>query len=425
MKLRRCTRIAVFLGVFAGLFGLAPSVPGWAQATHPPAQKAFSPSLLPDEFRGWQRHGAAVTSKDPAAADPSNIPVLREYRFSDFAAATYTQEDGRTLNVRAARFEDASGAFGAYTFYLQPEMHAEQVGDQGASLPGQRVLFYRGHILVDAHFSQESAMSAAELRELAGLLPRPEGNAANLPSFIAFMPHRGSIANTLKYVVGPAALATVAAPVSADQVDFGASSEVSLGRYDTMSGEATVMVISYPTNQMAGDHWRRLDAALHPGTPQAAGSSPAGSNSGASNTGVTVLGSGTGPGGQIFYKRSGPLLVIASGPSSANDAKSLLNLVNYEASVTWNQATDQHEVKDLYQLVLNIVILCAVLGGFAIVAGVAFGGFRILMKRYFPDRVFDRPEHMEFISLHLGETGAGGGSQSGHEVVRRRPSGPS
>jgi hypothetical protein len=422
MKVRHFTRIAVFLGVLAGLFGVAPSVPGWAQAAQPPAQKAASPPLLPDEFRGWQRHGAAVTSQDPAAADPSNVPVLREYRFSDFASATYTQEDGRTLNVRAARFEDASGAFGAYTFYLQPEMHAEQVGDQGASLAGQRVLFYRGHILIDAHFSQESAMSAAELRELAGLLPRPEGNAANLPSFIAFMPHRGYIANTQKYVMGPAALATLGAPVSTDQVDFGASSEVSLGRYDTMSGEATLMVISYPTNQMAGDHWRRLDAALHPGTPQAANSSAGGPNSSASNTGVTVLGSGTGPGGQIFYKRSGPLLVIASGPSSANDAKSLLNLVNYEASVTWNQATDQHEVKDLYQLVLNVVILCAVLGGFAIVAGVAFGGFRILMKRYFPDRVFDRPEQMEFISLHLGEAGAGGGSQGGSESGRSTPS---
>jgi hypothetical protein len=418
MKLRSFTRIAVFLGVFAGLFGPFSNGLAWAA----PGQAQAAPPILPGEFGGWQLKGSAVTSKDPAAADPSSVAILREYRFTDFASATYTQEDGRTLNVRAARFEDASGAFGAYTFYLQPEMHGEEVGDQGASLAGQRVLFYRGHILVDAHFSQESAMSAAELRELAGLLPRPEGNAANLPSFIAFMPHRGYIANTQKYVMGPAALATLAAPVSADQVDFGASSEVSLGRYDTMSGEATLMVISYPTNQMAGDHWRRLDAALHPGTTQAASSSSAGSNSGASNTGVTVLGSGIGAAGQIFYKRSGPLLVISTGPSSANDAKSLLSLVNYEASVTWNQASDSREVKDLYQLVWNIVILCAVLGGFAIVAGVAFGGFRIFMKRYFPDRVFDRPEQMEFISLHLGEAGAGGGSQGGSEVSRRTPS---
>jgi hypothetical protein len=61
-------------------------------------------------------------------------------------------------------------------------------------------------------------------------------------------------------------------------------------------------------------------------------------------------------------------------------------------------------VHDLYLLILNIVVLCAILAGLAIIAGVAFGGFRILMKRMYPDKVFDRPEQMEFISLHLTET---------------------
>jgi hypothetical protein len=52
---------------------------------------------------------------------------------------------------------------------------------------------------------------------------------------------------------------------------------------------------------------------------------------------------------------------------------------------------------------LNIVVLCGILGALAIVAGVAFGGFRVLMKRMYPDRVFDRPEQVEFISLRLNE----------------------
>jgi len=150
--------------------------------------------------------GPAQTNTDPAAADPTNAAVLKEYRFSDLASSSYTRDDGRTLKIRAARFADASGAFGAYTFYLQPQMTKEQIGDQGASL-GQRVLFYRGDVLVDAQFSKESAMAGAELRELAGALPRPKGNSANLPTFIEFMPHRGYVANTQKYVMGPAALA--------------------------------------------------------------------------------------------------------------------------------------------------------------------------------------------------------------------------
>jgi hypothetical protein len=76
-------------------------------------------------------------------------------------------------------------------------------------------------------------------------------------------------------------------------------------------------------------------------------------------------------------------------------------------------------------LILNIVILCAILAGLAIVAGVAFGGFRILMKRFYPDRIFDRPEQMEFISLHLTETGAKGASTARGDAAPNRPPNPS
>jgi hypothetical protein len=99
--------------------------------------------------------------------------------------------------------------------------------------------------------------------------------------------------------------------------------------------------------------------------------------------------------------------------------------VNYEASVTWNTPTSDPQVHDLYMLILNIVILCAILGGLAIIAGVAFGGVRILMKRLYPDRVFDRSEQMEFISLHLAETSVKGGSTGGGDSTRDVPGNPS
>src|ERR1700724_2671405 len=371
-----------------------------AAATHPPKQEA----ALPQQFGGWEMQGSPQRSTDTAAAGPTNAAVLKQYRFTHLASSTYTRDDGRTLKIRAAHFADASGAFGAYTFYLQPEITKEQIGDQGASL-GQRVLFYRGDVLIDAQFSKESAMSGAELRELAGALPRPNGNAANLPAFIEFMPRRGYVANTQKYVMGPAALAAQAPPVPADLVDFNASSEVSIAHYSTSSGEATLMLISYPTPQLAAEHLRRIEAAHHMTQPQA----------GISNV------ENSGP---FFDKRTGPILAIATGPVSDGDAKSLLGMVNYEASVTWNTPTDNPQARDLYMLMLNIVILCAIVAGFAIVAGVAFGGIRILAKRWFPDKIFDRPEHMEFISLHLTEVAVKGASQGEVEGSRQAPQNP-
>ncbi len=241
---------------FSVIFFVLVCTSGAAFADKPTAAQA--PPILPPSFGGWQIQGSPRISADAAAADPTNAAVLTEYRFTDLASATYTRDDGRTLKIRAARFADASGAFGAYTFYLQANMAKEQIGDQGASL-GTRVLFYRGHLLVDAQFSQETPMSGAELRELAGLLPKPSGNNANLPTFIQFLPRRGYVTNTQKYVMGPTALNTMASPVPADLVDFGASSEVSFAHYTTSSGEATLMLISYPTPQLAADHLRRID----------------------------------------------------------------------------------------------------------------------------------------------------------------------
>ena len=370
-------------------------IPSLAFSAAPAAGQ--TPPILPQQFAGWQRQAAVHTSTDPAAADPTNAVVLSEYRFTDLALATYARDDGRTLKIRAARFADASGAFGAYTFYLQPNMAKAQIGDQGSAL-GDRVLFYRGHVLIDAQFSQETAMSGAELRELAGALPKPGGNNGNLPTFIEFMPQAGRELNTTKYVMGPAALNAVGAPIPADLVDFGASAEFALRRYTTSSGEATLMLISYPTPQLAADHLRRIDAAHQVSAPQSGESTIGGS-------------------GEFFDKRTGPIVAIASG-ASESDAKSLLGMVNYEASVTWNSPSENGQVRDLYKLILNIVVLCGILTGLAIVAGVAFGGIRILVKRMYPERVFDRPERMEFISLRLTETVVKGASQNGPEKAR-------
>src|SRR6202050_4484426 len=249
------------------------------------------PPILPKQFAGWQMQDAAQTSKDASAADPTNAALLKEYGFTDFEAATYKSDDGRTLKIRAARFADASDAFGAYTFYLQPEMAREEIGDQGASL-NQRVLFYRGHILVEAVFSQLSVMSAAGLRELAGVLPRPGGNAGNLPPILASMPHHGYATNTEKYAEGPLALVAIGSPLPSDLLDFSASPEIVLGQYFTSGGGATLMLIEYPTPAVAAEHLRRIDAAHHAALPSA---------------GVAAI-ENVGP---FFDKRTGPIVAIS------------------------------------------------------------------------------------------------------------------
>jgi hypothetical protein len=374
---------------FVAVFLFVVSLAGLSYANEPPVPAA-APPILPKQFAGWQIQGAAQASKDVNSADPTHAGLLKEYGFTDFEAATYKSDDGRTLKIRAARFNDASGAFGAYSFYLQPEMAREQIGDQGASL-NQRVLFYRGHILVDAGFSQLSVMSAAGLRELAGALPRPTGNAGNLPPILAFMPHHGYEANTEKYAEGPLALRAIESPLPADLVDFSASPEVVLGEYSTPSGAATLMLIEYPTPALAAEHLRRIDAAQHAAQPAA---------------GVAAV-ENVGP---FFNKRTGPIIAIAAGPLSESDARTLLGAVNWDASVTWNENTYFDKKNNIANLLVNIIVLCIIVGALSLAAGVAFGGARVLLRRFFPGPVFGRADQTEFISLDLGEASGRGSS---------------
>jgi hypothetical protein len=342
--------------------------------------------ILPKQFGGWQISGSAQTSVDPAAADPVNAALLKEYGFTGFESGTYTRDDGRKVTVKAARFADTSGAYGAFSYYKVPPMITETIGDQGASL-NERVLFYRGNTLVDAVFAKLSAMSAAELRELADSLPLPAGETRNPPGLPAYLPKAGYVKNTAKYVVGPVGLEKINAPLSAQLVDFGVGAEVVLGEYDSSAGKESLMLISYPTPQIAAEHLRRIDAAQQPATPPQSGTSPLPDP------------------GPVFSKRTGPIVVVATGPISKNEAQALLAKVNYDADVTWNENTYSSKKDNVANLLVNIIILCGILIGFAAVVGVAFGGLRILIQRVLPEKVFDRPEVVEFISLHLSEAG--------------------
>ena len=341
-------------------------------------------SVLPLQFAGWQAKDSIDKSSDPVVADEANAPVLNEYGFQRLEKATYTRDDGRTLQIKAAVFEDASGAYGAFTYYKTPEMLNEKIGNQASSL-GNRVLFYESNILVDAVFGKLSVMSAAELRELAGLLPQPPPNARNLPPLPTYLPHTGYRKNTAKYVMGPITLDRVGAPLPTSMVDFKSGAEVVLGKYVVSAGDATLMLISYPTPQIAIEKLKEIDAA-HQVKPQTQADV------------APIL--DVGP---FYDKRTGPIIVIAAGPISESEAKSLLAPISYEADVTWNENTYLSKKNNVANFLFNAILLCLIVVGFSLIGGLAFGGFRVLIKRIYPDRVFDRPEETEIISLHLDE----------------------
>ena len=99
-------------------------------------------------------------------------------------------------------------------------------------------------------------------------------------------------------------------------------------------------------------------------------------------------------------KRSGPLVAAVTGQISENDARKILADINYDAEVTWNQAAPSQK-DNVANLIVNIMYLSFIIVGFMFILGIAFGGFRVFMKKFFPGKLIDRPDDVEFIKLNL------------------------
>jgi hypothetical protein len=109
------------------------------------------------------------------------------------------------------------------------------------------------------------------------------------------------------------------------------------------------------------------------------------------------------PGVNQMVRRTGPIVVYAAGQISPSEAKSLLASVNYDANVTWDEPTFLGKRDNIGNIVVGALALSGIILLFALIAGIAFGGIRILAKRLFPDRIFDRSSNVEIIRLDIGK----------------------
>jgi hypothetical protein len=342
--------------------------------------------LLPKTLAGWVAVAPPAKLADAAHADPANAAALKEYSFTGATAATY-KRDGETLKLRALRFHDASGAYGAYTFYRQSGWPREEIGT-GATSDHNRVLFWVGNTVVDANFSHVGAMSAAELRELASRLPLPEGGAALAPPILANLPKANLAGQTTHYALGPAGYTGGGGVLPTELVGFDRGAEAVTANYTLRSGPATLTIIDYPTPQLAAAQETRIrsyiDAGKQAKQAQTAWPKPL------QDSDLTSL----------EVRRSGPLVALVSGDAIPEESHRLLATVHYEPNLMSIPQPTESEVAKTGKLLMGIAGLVLIGVGAAILLGVFLGGFRALYRvaRGKPaSSVYDT----EFISLHL------------------------
>ena len=319
--------------------------------------------LLPDTFAGWELSAPAKIVIDPAQADRSNAAALKEDEFMNAALATY-KRDGETLEVRALRFVDMSGAYGAYTFYRQNGWPREEIGT-GAASYHNRVLFWQGNTVLDTTFSHIGPMTAAELRELAHQLPIPQGNKAIAPPILANLPQSSLDRQTTHYALGPVSYAGAGGILPPEMVGFDRGAEAVTADYSLSSGPATLTIIDYPTPQMAAAQETRVRAYIKAGTQaQPAFPKPLADSDQAS----------------LEVRRSGPLVVIVSGDAIPDESHKLLESVHFQEELVSIPQPTESEVNKTGQLLFGIAELVIIGSCAAILLGLFLGGGRALVR---------------------------------------------
>jgi hypothetical protein len=339
--------------------------------------------LLPDAFAGWVAAEPLKNVIDPAQADSASVAALREYGFTHAVLANY-KRDGEMLTVRALSFPDTSGSYGAYTFYRQNGWPKEEIGT-GATSNKNRVLFWEGTTVVDATFSNIGPMSAAELRELAKLLPVPLGNKAIAPPILGNLPQASLDKQTTHYALGPEGYTGAGGMLPPDLVGFDRGAEAVTANYSLPSNSATLTIVDYPTPQMAAAQETKIRDYIKAGAhAQPAFPKPLADSDQAS----------------LEVRRSGPLVILVSGDAIPDESHKLLESVHFqEELVSIPQPTDS-EVNKTGKLLFGIAELVIVGSAAAILLGLFLGGGRA-MYRIARGKPASSVYETEFISLNL------------------------
>lgn len=336
--------------------------------------------LLPNQFGPWLAEAPTKTLQVQDLGPnwgkwPNGDRVLKEAGLKRIEQRTF-RNGSDEITLRTFVLHDPSSAYELYTFLLVPGMKDLGIGKDSAGSDTGAV-FLIGNFVVQADLP--SNVKADSLQELlAGL--REKADPTALPPLKGYLPEHWKIFGSEKYALGPeafrAAMNSLGQEVGAGlakDVGFENGAEAILAGYRGQHGSGTLLLLEYPTPQLAEQHLHHLEQALPAELKRA---------------GVTV-------------ERKASLLSLVFSPTSPEHAQAIRDEVNYDTEVTWNEPSHTATDPPMVLIMFKIFIFTGLFLGIATAVGVAFGGVRVIIKRMFPGKVFDRPENIEVLQLGL------------------------
>ena len=292
-------------------------------------------AIWPENIGAWKR---AATMQ----AAVFDRPVWDEYGLKESEAARYENGDEK-FTVTGYRLQDTTGSMAAFDWQRPAKSIASQLAPLAAETTngGDGLLVVHGNYLLS--FSGHKP-DAAELSALFDGLRNVDTSV--LPSLPGNLPTQDRVANSERYITGPASLAKFIPGIPPSVAAFHYAAEGQMGVFHSPKGDMELVIFSYPTPQIAMQ--KEIDFRGIPG--------------------------------RNVVKRSGPLVAVVLNPPDPDAAERLLSQVKYQASVTLDQWVPSHK-DNIGNLVINAFVLIGILLGFMVVSGLAYGGFRAFLRR--------------------------------------------
>ena len=336
---------------------------------------------LPDRFGDWTASGSAarVSSLVPGKPAEEAAAILREAGLVEQLNRDYASQS-HSLTVTLYKLRDPSGAYSLFT-YLRPQDAADSDLAEYAAISHDRAILLEGNLVADVGGLQAAAVS--DLRGLASAI-NAVADQSPLPPIRNYLPLAGRIPGSEKYALGPAGFRSALgelfssdlAPVAGALGSGGQGAEAILARYRAKDRAVTLLLVEFPAPQSAETQLKRI------------------AGSGAlSSRGVPPSG--------LIARRKSSLLSIVFHPKSLEEANALLSAVRYETQVTWNEAPYKLTDPTWGVIIAGTILSTGVLMVYAFIGGVGFGLIRIVTKRFFPDKVFDRSARSEILQLGI------------------------
>jgi hypothetical protein len=348
------TRISIRALLIAGLCAAA--------TLHAQSRESLFDAFKTDS--GWKADGARATyeSGDLDRFDPAMAPALKRYRINGVSVQAWSSAQGR---VRATVYEMAHSpaAYGLFSIKRNvdaPGYASFPFGAEGFRVE-RRATFWKGPFLV------ELEGDPAAVDEWARLAAFRIDSPSTKPVVSGHLPTEHRAAASDKYIVSASDI-DATWDIDVSQLGFENDAQVATARYLIHGKPIRLMLVMYPTQQVAKRHEERMTTAS--GKPLA------------------------------FKKRDGPLVAIVEPGADAASAEVLLPGIQHEFEVTWNEVRPG---PNIVEIVLTIFRFIGIALAITVIAGIAFGVIRIVVKRALPGQVFDRPNDIEVIQLKLNQ----------------------